>query len=224
MPAIDNAKHEAVALAYIADPAKIGPNAYRKVYPKSSKHAAETAFSRLLKNAEFTARVAELGEQAAQGAVMSAQEVLEELSKLGRSNMADFVRAFACGDPVQAIEQLTPKQTAALGEVTVEQFMDGAAQELLEPQPHGGALRRAGSREVRRIKFKLLPKTPALELLGKHHKLYTEKHEVSFAGVADRLAAALARGNDGEVRPDRNPPRRRHARKAAPKSRRKRAR
>jgi hypothetical protein len=39
-----NAKHEAVALAYIADPEKIGWRAYRSVYAKSSQHAAETQF------------------------------------------------------------------------------------------------------------------------------------------------------------------------------------
>jgi phage terminase small subunit len=235
-----NPKHEAVALAYIADPEKIGWRAYRKVYPKSSRHAAETAWARLLKNAEFSARVAEVAQAAVQGAVMTAQEVLSELSKIGRTNMADFVRAFACGDPVMAVDQLTPEQTAALGEVIVEQFMDGAAGEALEDQAHGGALKRWSGREVRRIKFKLIAKTPALELLGKHHKLYVERHEHDFgAGVAERLAAAIARADgrksaDGrtekqsgkvrkEVRPHRDPPRKRDARKAPRKGKRARA-
>jgi hypothetical protein len=54
---------------------------------------------------------------------------------------------------VAAVDQLKPEQTAALGEVTVDRFMDG-------------------DREVRRIRFKLIPKIAALELLVKHHKLY----------------------------------------------------
>jgi hypothetical protein len=87
-----NAKHEAVALAYLADPKKIGSRAYRKVHPGSSRPAAEVAFSRLLRNVKFAARIAELSKEAAQGAVMVAQEVLEELSKLGRANMADYMR------------------------------------------------------------------------------------------------------------------------------------
>jgi hypothetical protein len=33
-------------------------------------------------------------EAAAQDAVMAAQEMLEELSRVGRANVADFVRAF----------------------------------------------------------------------------------------------------------------------------------
>jgi hypothetical protein len=49
------------ALAYIADPKRIGRRAYREAYPKSSQRAAETRFGRLLKNGEFSARIAELG-------------------------------------------------------------------------------------------------------------------------------------------------------------------
>src|SRR6266852_4683645 len=95
MPALANAKHEAVAIAYLADPERIGWRAYRKAYTKSSQRAAETCFGRLLKNVEFSARIAELAEAAAQGAVASAHEVLVELSRIGRANMADFVRAFS---------------------------------------------------------------------------------------------------------------------------------
>jgi hypothetical protein len=49
MPALENAKHEAACLAYLADRERIGWRAYRSVYPNSSQHAAETAFGRLLK-------------------------------------------------------------------------------------------------------------------------------------------------------------------------------
>jgi hypothetical protein len=46
--------------------------------------------------------------------------------EIARANMADFVRAFfGSGNPVAVIEKLAPAQTAALGEVTVEEFMDG---------------------------------------------------------------------------------------------------
>jgi hypothetical protein len=112
---------------------------------------------------------------------MAAREVLVELSRIGRANMADFVRAFfGCGDPVAAVDQLTPAQTAALAEVTVEQFIDGRGED---------------ARQVRRIRFKLVSKIGALELLGKHHKLYIDRVENEYGGVglADRLAAALAR-------------------------------
>jgi hypothetical protein len=99
MPVLKNAKHEAVAQAYLADRERIGWRAYKGVYPKSSKHAAETAIARLLKNAGFAARIAELAAAAADDTVMSAREVLQELTKIARSNMADYMRADDCGDP-----------------------------------------------------------------------------------------------------------------------------
>jgi phage terminase small subunit len=94
-----------------------------------------------MKKQEFSSRVAELAEQAAQGTIMSAREVLEELTKIDRANMANFVRAFECLDPVEAVNKLRPDQTAAIAEVTSEDFTDGAGEE---------------ARNVRRIKFKLI--------------------------------------------------------------------
>jgi hypothetical protein len=147
MTTLTNAKHEAVALTYIADPEKVGWRAYRKVYPKSSRHAAENGFSRLMKNDEFSARVAELGTAAAQGKVLAVRQVLEEISRIATTDESSGIR-----------------------------------------------LR-------------------ALELLGKHYALFTERrvHEVSDAA---RLIAALARADEranDNVRPDR----RRRARKPA---------
>jgi hypothetical protein len=67
-----------------------------------------------MKNDEFAARVAETHELAAQGAVMSAAEVLEELSKLGRANMQDYLRATKDGDPYIDLSKLGRDQAAAL--------------------------------------------------------------------------------------------------------------
>ena len=54
----------------------------------------------------------------------------------------------------------------------------------------------------------------ALELIGKHHKLFTDKLEVSNHGLADRLKEALERVDGEQERPDRDPPRRAHARRS----------
>jgi len=176
---LTNQKHDSVALAYLSDPHKIGWRAYRTVYPKSSRRAAETAWTRLLKNAEFSARIAELQAQAAQGAVMAAQEVLEELTRIARANMRDYLRVGPDGDPVLDWSGLTRDQAAALIEVTVEDFLDGRAED---------------AREVRRTRFKLASKIDALQLLGKHYRLFVERHEHALGrGVAERLAAAIAR-------------------------------
>lgn len=233
MAILANPKHEAVALAYLADPHKIGWRAYKAIYPKSSKHAAETAFGRLLKNAEFSARVAETHERAAQGVVMSATEVLEELSKIGRSNMADYDEFMRDGD----LSKLTRDQAAVVHglEISRVELAGGETDEALEPQGNGGALKRRkknGSAAVVKVKFKLTPKTPALDLLGKHHKLFVDRVEHSFTGgLAERLSAALARVDgkkpkkdpDAEKRPDHDPPGRRRGRTAKRKGKRARA-
>ena len=80
-------------------------------------------------------------------------------------------------------------QAAALTEVTVEDFLAGRGED---------------GRQVRRIRFKLANKIDALELLGKHHKLYTDRVEYEYGGVglADRLAAALARVHGHKRRDD----------------------
>lgn len=146
---------------------------------------------------------------------------MEELSKLGRANMMDYMRVAPDGVPVLDWSKLSHDQAAALIEVTVGHFLDG----------RGG-----GAREVRRIRFKLANKIDALELLGKHHKIYVERHEHDFrVGLADRLAAALARvdsderSDDGEAadqvrRPDFHLSQGGHARRAVPKPKRARAR
>jgi phage terminase small subunit len=195
MTILPNAKHEAVALAYIADPEKVGWRAYRSVYPKSSRHAAECGFTRLQKNVEFAARIAELGKEAAQGAVMTAQAVLEELTKLACANMQDFV---GDDDVTLSIASLNQSRAAAIQEYTVEHYTEGQGEQ---------------AKPVKKIKLKLADKLRALELLGKHHALFTERH-VHELGTAERLAAALERigepANDS-LRPDRR--RRESARK-----------
>lgn len=159
MKVLSNTRHEAVARALLADPEAIGWRAYKSVYAKSSRHAAETAFTRLMKNPEFAARVSELKTVAADGAVLTARQVLEELTKIARANMQDFIEAeFATKD----ISELTRDQAAALQEVTVETFMVGKGDE---------------AREVRRVKFKLADKLGALSDLGRHYGLFTDKHE-----------------------------------------------
>jgi phage terminase small subunit len=216
MTTLANAKHEAVAQAYIADPERIGWRAYCQVYSKSSRLAAETSWSEFLKKPEFSARIAELAEQAADGAVMTARQVLEELTRIARANMLDYIRVGPGGDPVLNFADLTRDQAAALGEVTVEDFLDGRGED---------------AREARRVKFKLADKIEALELLGKHHRLYVNRHEHDFReDIAARLAEAIARVDgraptaDGEVRLDRRLSLSGGARRAASKRKRTRVR
>lgn len=192
---LQNAKHELVALKYFADPERIGWRCYQQVYPKSSQRAAETSFSKLLKNPEFSARIENLKSAAADDSVMSAREVLQELSKLGRSNIQNVVvKGDDTTDVVEALQDLAPEFAATIQELTVETYTEGQGE---------------FARDVKRVKVKLHDKRGPLRDLAQHHSLLTEKHEltgkdggpietkveeISELELARRIAFALEQG------------------------------
>lgn len=136
--------------------------AYQKAGYTTGYASSAANATKLLKNSLIVERIAELKAEITQKSIMSQVEVLQELTKLGRANMQDFMRIGADGRPVLDWSNLSREQAAAIQEVTVEEFVDG----------------RSDKREVRRVKFKLAPKTNALELLGKHHGSFVERVEV----------------------------------------------
>jgi phage terminase small subunit len=175
MATLKNPKHEAVLRAFIASAERVGWKAYASVYANSSQRAAETAWSRLLKDAEFSARLAELDKAVETAAiakgVMSREEVLLEPSHLGRSNVANCAHILVSSDVVDDVKQLPPEHSAAIAELTVESF------EECDPDGDDGE-----TRTVKRVKFKLHDKRGALRDLGQHYKLFTEKHELGGEG------------------------------------------
>lgn len=205
MSALANGKHEAVLQAYLADPDRLGWRAYTKVYPEAKKRAAATAWSRLLKNAEFSSRLAELEAsvtaKVVEASAISIEMVIKELAKLGFSNARNFVRITADGEPAVDLSDATEEQFASLQSISVEDFVDGRveATEELEPQAQGGALRRRRGREVRRVTFKLHPKIPALVAIGEHLGAFKGKGESPARAEqadqpqADAPAAPLSR-------------------------------
>jgi hypothetical protein len=141
---LSNQRHEALAQAYVSDPHKIGWRAYQSVYPKSSQHAAETGFSRLLKNAEFCARIAELQAEAAADAKITLESLLREATDIqsaamsakqyAAANSALKLKAELSGYYVQRKEDVTPRRSAT--------EIDARLRELLAAgdQAGGGAI------------------------------------------------------------------------------------
>lgn len=163
MPVLPNAKHEAFARGIVEG--KSGRDAYRGAgYAPTTDNAADASASRLLAGVKVAARVDELKKDAAGKSTVTAARVLDELGRLGFANMLDYMRVGPDSDPVLDFTQLTRDQAAPLAEVTVEDFLDGRGDD---------------AREVRKVKFKLHDKLGALVALGKHFKLFTEKHELS---------------------------------------------
>lgn len=161
-----------------------------------SEKTADVQASRLLATVKVKAAVDKAIAKRAEKTGITAERVLEELAKIGFSNMLDYMRPGADGDPYLDFSQLTRDQAAALQEVTVEDFKDG---------------RGSDARDVRRVKFKLADKRAALVDLGKHLGLFKERVEhtgpdggpiqtesVSDTELARRLAFILTKATKGQ--------------------------
>jgi len=167
MPALANAKHEAFARAIVAG--RSGRDAYCGAgFKPSNDNTADACASRLLATAKVAARVAELkAEVAAQvvsARVMDLTEVLEELSKLGRASIHNYIAAGGdySDDVIAALRDLKPEHAAAVQELTVETYMDGGGED---------------AREVKRVKLKLHDKRGPLSELRRHFE--PDRHELT---------------------------------------------
>lgn len=95
----------------------------------------------------------------------SPSEVLQEIESLAFANMIDYVTITESGEAFVDLSKLTREQAAAIQEIKVDEAAGGAGD---------------GRREkVQRTTFKLSDKTKNLELLGRFHKLWTDKVEFS---------------------------------------------
>ena len=166
MPQLKNSRHEAFARAIVKGQAA-GVAYMTAGYKRDDANAL-----RLTRNDKVAARIAELKEAAADAAIMDRRETLQGLTLLARSNMLDYVGAHG---QLLDISQLTREHGAAIHEVTYDTYMDGEE-----------------AREVKRVKLKLYDKRAALVDLGRHHGLFTDKHEVKV-DIGSRLDAAIKR-------------------------------
>lgn len=101
------------------------------------------------------------------------ERILEEVANLAYSNMADFIVIQEDGTFYTDFSGLTREQLAAIQEVTVDTYMDGRGED---------------AQRVKSVKFKLAPKAAAVELLGKHKKLWTDVVETNdLAELSDEI-------------------------------------
>ena len=146
VPILSNQRHEAVALAHISDPEKIGWRAYQSVYSKSSRPAAESGFSRMLRKAKFRARVAELQADAAadaeitlEGLLREAEEARKMAMSLNQSSAAVAaikLKSELSGHYVQRKEDVTRRSEAEI---------DARLRELLAGGDEAGSFEPAGT-------------------------------------------------------------------------------
>lgn len=143
----------------------------RSGYRATKRHTAEAGSSALMRNHEVAEAI-----RKAQGSIMSklevtAERVLGELAKIGFADTTAAVYVENGRVLVKDTKELTADQRAAIAEI---------AEATTE---HGGSIKVRGHDKVR-----------ALELLGKHLRLFTDRIEHSgLDGLADRLAKAQKR-------------------------------
>jgi len=137
--------------------------------------------------------VAEMHKKLIQRLKVSQTNVLQELAKLGYSNMTDFVVLQYDGTPQFDVSGLTRDQFAAVQEMTIDTYIEGSGDD---------------GREVRSVKVKLAPKTPALEALGRHLKLFTDVIQTNETASGDiireRRRARQQRQKEKENEADRD--------------------
>lgn len=147
-----------------------------------TRHGLEVQASRLMRNVEVRAAIASAEAERSKRTAVSADMVVAELAKLGFANMWDFMRVDPEGTPRLDFSTLTRDQAAAIGELTVEEFMDGAGEDA-----DGTPL----YRPIRKVKFKLAGKHGPLVDLGKHFGIFRERAGALEDLPDDELAAVL---------------------------------
>lgn len=125
-----------------------------------SRKTAHSQGPRLLENVEIRAALSGAQAKALERAELSAERVLEELRRLGFSNVQDL---FDANGDLKPLHTLTRDQAACIS--SIEVVMKNAT---------------AGDGKIDRVlKIKVWDKRATLELLAKHFALLTEKVEHS---------------------------------------------
>lgn len=132
-----------------------------------SKKAAYAIGAENLRKPQIAKLISKHQEAAAEKLQCSADDIAQELHKLGFSNMANYMRVGKDGDPYLDFSALTREQAAALAEVTVDDYLEGRGED---------------ARTIRRVKFKLVDKRASLVDLAKLLGHMPTRHEHTGKG------------------------------------------
>ena len=135
----------------------------------------------LLKRPEIRKEIKRRMERVMSKKQITAERVVEELGKIAFANIDDFV-----DDEYRIQSKPGRKKMAAVQEVTTETIID-RRRDIDEEDRE----------DVRRVKMKMYSKLDALNSLGRHFGMFTDKVEVS-GDLAERLNRAFDRlGDEG---------------------------
>ena len=199
MPVLKNARHERFAQELAKGRSAV--DAHEAAGFKRNDGNA----SKLASKPDIQARVKEITGAAAEKAGVTVAAIVEELAKIGFSNMLDYMTIGEDGQHFLDFSKLTRDQAAAIQELIVETRADPAAvpdgevDEEDEPQDHGGSLKRRRARdddgrpvpEIIKVRFKLADKRAALVDLGKHVGMFKGNHLHDLTDPLKQLFAAV---------------------------------
>lgn len=128
--------------------------------------SASVTSCRLLRNAKVRAEVSQQTERRLERLEVTADAVIQELAKIGFANMKDYLSVRDDGSVYVDLSRISPVQAAGLADLRIDEYTS-----------EKGC--------IRRTRLKLGAKTRALELLGKHLKLWSDRaqprHDLSLA-------------------------------------------
>jgi phage terminase small subunit len=178
MPILRNQRREALCREIVRG-AKV-TSAY--ISAGYSANSAQPNSSKLLSKDIISARILELKQEAAAGAVLTAQQVLEEFTKLAIANAADYVNDDGTMKPITA---LTRAQASAIIEIEVIAATD---------------------KKPARYRYKLADKRAALEALARHYGLFHDKVEHNLMQNWEIAVMAVAEARLQKQREQQQPP------------------
>lgn len=166
MPALKNQRQEMFCQALAKG--KTADEAYVLAGYKENRGNAST----LKANQIIADRVAELLTRAATRVEITQAKVLEELAKIGFSNMLDYLKINSFGEPTVDFSTLDRDKATAIQEVTVDTRSEREGDETIL---------------VRRVRFKLLDKRAALVDIGKHLGMFIDRTDFRIVNEFDKL-------------------------------------
>lgn len=155
------------AMAYLREPNATKAAIACGLAPKS----ATSEGNKLLRKPNVQAILANARNRLEQTTNITVESLLKELGKVAFATMEDYWRIDEDGNPHVDLSMLTPEQWAAIGEISVEEFMDG---------PKGK------ERPVKRTKFKLHDKLGAIDKAMRHLGGYGRDTGAGSDAVVDR--------------------------------------
>lgn len=154
-------------------------DAYRAAYnaEKMKPVTIRRKAAELLEHGNVSARVRELQALHQKRHEVTVDRVIQEFARLA---FLDIRKAFDENGNLKPIHELDDDTAAAIAGLEVEvRRVAGEADEELEGQPHGGALKRQHGITARLHKIKLTDKKGALDSIARHLGMFIDKAEIT---------------------------------------------